>query len=75
MVAGLSPGELRTALRSGAEVALVDVREQKPYGDGHILVAVHAALSRLELDLPRLVPGRGACVVFCDGGEGLVSGI
>lgn len=71
MVARLNPGELRALLTSGAEAALVDVREQKPYGDGHILVAVHAALSRLELDLPRLVPGRAARVVFCDGGEGL----
>lgn len=71
-VAGrLSASGLRAALTSGDEVALVDVREQKPYGDGHILVAVHACLSRLELDLPRLVPGRGARVVICDGGEGL----
>jgi len=67
----LDPAGVRAALRSDAEVALVDVREQKPYGDGHVLVAVHAALSRLELDLPRLVPGRAALVVFCDGGEGL----
>ena len=67
----LGPAEVRAALLSPGEVALVDVREQHPFAGGHILLAVHVALSRLELDLPRLVPCRKARLILCDGGEGL----
>ena len=67
----LSPQQVRTRLLAGGEVALVDVREQRPFADGHILLAVHAPLSRLELALPPLVPCRETQVIFCDGGEGL----
>ncbi len=62
---------VRAALLSGAAVALVDVREQVPFARGHILLAVHAPLSRLEIALPPLVPSRAVRLILCDGGEGL----
>ena len=65
----LSPAGVRAALRSGNEVALVDVREQRSYGQGHALLAVNIPLSRLEGELPPLVPGKSAHIIFCDDNE------
>ena len=62
---------LRVALQAGGEIALVDVREERPFGNGHILTACQIALSHLELDLPRRVPCRVVRLILCDGGEGL----
>ncbi len=65
------PHYVRQALLDGAELALVDVREEMHYGRGHIVPAVSVPLSRLELMLPKLVPGLNTKVVFYDDGEGL----
>ncbi len=62
----LSPAEIRAALQSVDEVALVDVREQRPYGQGHPLMAINIPLSRLESDMPRLIPANQAHVIFYD---------
>ena len=62
---------LRRALEAGGEIGLVDVREERPFGDGHILIASNIPLGRLELDLPSRAPCRKARLVLCDGGEGL----
>ncbi len=62
---------LRAALEAGGEIALVDVREERPFGDGHILTASQVALSWLEFDLPRRAPCRSTRLVLCDGGDGL----
>jgi len=71
MIAPIAPPALRARLKeSGSEIALLDVREQGAFARGHILLASNAPLSRLEIDAPRLVPRRGACVVLCDGGDG-----
>ncbi|MBN42040.1 MAG: thiosulfate sulfurtransferase [Alphaproteobacteria bacterium] len=47
---------LRTALRGEAEIALLDLREQGEFGACHLFSAVNAPLSRLELEVPSLVP-------------------
>ena len=60
----LSPAEIRAALQSVDEVALVDVREQRPYGKGHPLMAINIPLSRLESDLSRLIPANQVHVIF-----------
>ncbi len=62
---------LHRGLAEGAELALLDVREQGVFGQGHILLANNLPLSRLELALRDLVPRRSVPVVLCDGGEGL----
>lgn len=63
---------LHAALKSGAEIAVVDVREQGVYGASHILRAVNIPLSLFELRFRALIPRRSAPVVLCDGGgEGL----
>ena len=74
-VATISPERLRARLvgegEGGGEIALLDLREQGAFGEGHLLYASCLPLSRLELRVGRLVPRRSAPVVLCDGGEGL----
>ncbi|HXQ51315.1 MAG TPA: rhodanese-like domain-containing protein [Stellaceae bacterium] len=55
----------------GRELALIDLREEHPYSESHLLHARSLPLSRLELRLAALVPRRATRIVLCDGGEGL----
>jgi rhodanese-related sulfurtransferase len=62
---------LKAQLHDGGELALLDAREELPFGKRHLLMASCVPLSRLELLVDDLVPRRGARVVWCDDGEGL----
>jgi rhodanese-related sulfurtransferase len=64
---------LKAQLHDGAELALLDAREELPFGRRHLLMASCVPLSRLELLVDDLVPRRGARVVWCDDGEGLAA--
>jgi rhodanese-related sulfurtransferase len=55
----------------GGELALVDVREELIYSQGHLLLARSAPLSRLELKFAQLVPRRASRIVLCDDNDGL----
>ena len=65
--------ELRSMICDGGELALLDVREELPYSESHLLHARSLPLSRLELRLAALVPRRTTRIVLCDGGEGLAA--
>ncbi|HEX9701824.1 MAG TPA: hypothetical protein VGA19_03170, partial [Rhodospirillales bacterium] len=52
----VSAGDLKAMIESGGEVALLDLREEGMFGDGHMLFAVPAPLSRLEMIIDDLVP-------------------
>lgn len=65
------PGALKEMLLDNNELALLDVREQAIFGQGHVLYACSLSLSRLELHAADLVPRRSVRIVLCDGGEGL----
>jgi len=62
---------LKAALHDGAEIALLDAREEVPYDACHLLMAACVPLSRLELVIDSCVPRRSTRVVWCDNGEGL----
>jgi rhodanese-related sulfurtransferase len=64
---------LKTQLHDGGELALLDAREELPFGRRHLLMASCVPLSRLELLVDDLVPRRGARVIWCDDGEGLAA--
>src|ERR1700742_5261712 len=64
---------LKAQLHDGGELALLDAREEQPFGRRHLLMASCVPLSRLELLVDDLVPRRGARVVWCDDGEGLAA--
>src|SRR5689334_9672204 len=62
---------LRTMLTDGGELALIDVREELPFSQNHLLWARNAPLSRLELRFAQLVPRRSTRIVLCDADDGL----
>jgi rhodanese-related sulfurtransferase/predicted metal-dependent enzyme (double-stranded beta helix superfamily) len=68
----IAPAELKVAIRDGAELAILDVRDEGRFADKHLLFAVCTPLSRLELLIDRLVPRRDTRIVLTDEGEALV---
>ena len=62
---------LKAMLHDGAEIAVLDVREEGVFAKRHMLLAASTPLSRLELRVPLLVPRRSTRIVICDGNEGL----
>jgi rhodanese-related sulfurtransferase len=63
---------LKAMLADGKELALIDLREELIFSQGHLLFARSVPLSRLELIFARLVPRRGTRIVLCDDADGLV---
>jgi rhodanese-related sulfurtransferase len=72
MAKNVAAAELRAMLVDGQELALLDLREELPFSENHLLHARSLPLSRLELRLAAFVPRRGTRIVLCDDGEGLV---
>src|SRR5256885_6273735 len=62
---------LKSMLGDGAELALVDVREELIFSQRHLLWARSIPLSRLEVNFARLVPRRSTRIVLCDDDDGL----
>jgi rhodanese-related sulfurtransferase len=71
VTATVSPAALRDMVEDGRELALVDVREELIFSQGHLLLARSAPLSRLELKFAELVPRRATRIVLCDDNDGL----
>ncbi|WP_101048007.1 rhodanese-related sulfurtransferase [Macromonas nakdongensis] len=63
--------DVRQALLAKEEIALIDVREEDPYAQGHPLFAANLPAGRLELDAWNRIPRRHTRVVVYDNGEGL----
>ncbi|NQV83971.1 MAG: thiosulfate sulfurtransferase [Rhodospirillales bacterium] len=66
----LSAAEVKALIVSGSELALIDLREEGTFGDGHLLFAVPMPLSRLELTADDFLPRRDVAIVLCAGGNG-----
>jgi rhodanese-related sulfurtransferase len=67
----IDPHTLKAMLGNGAELALVDLREELIFSQRHLLWARSIPLSRLELNFTRLVPRRSTRIVLCDDDDGL----
>src|SRR5919198_4103122 len=67
----IDPHTLKSMLTDGAELALVDVREELIFSQRHLLWARSIPLSRIELNFTRLVPRRSTRIVLCDDNDGL----
>jgi len=61
---------LKEELANAGELALLDVREQGQYGEGHPFHAVNLAYSRLEFEARRLLPNPAVQIVLLDDGRG-----
>ena len=59
---------LRRALHDGDEIAFLDVREQGEFGQCHLFHANNTPLSRIELEVPRLVPRRRNRIMLTSAG-------
>ncbi len=68
----LTPAAVKAMLDDGAELALIDVREELTFSQNHLLWARSVPLSRLELRLARLVPRLTTRIVLIDDDDGLV---
>ena len=55
----------------GKELAIIDPREEGIFGKAHLLYAVNMPLSKLELNVFRMVPRNSTRIVLTDGGEGM----
>src|SRR3981189_2972525 len=62
---------LRGMLVDGAELALLDVREERVFSESHLLFARSVPLSRLELRMGRVVAGVTTRIVLVDTADGL----
>ena len=65
----VTPSTLKSWLHDGQEIAVLDVREHGQYGESHLFYGTPLPFSRLELDVPRLVPRKQVRVVVYDSGE------
>ncbi|HIG8797864.1 TPA: rhodanese homology domain-containing protein [Raoultella terrigena] len=63
--------QIRQALLDGAELALIDVREEAHFATAHPLFAANLPLSKLELEINRRVPRLTTPITVYDNGEGL----
>ncbi|MEE4465301.1 rhodanese-like domain-containing protein, partial [Azotobacter chroococcum] len=70
-IATRSFADIRAALLAREELALLDVREEAPFAEGHPLFAANIPLSRLEIEVYARVPRRSTPVTVYDDGEGM----
>ncbi|HVO87917.1 MAG TPA: rhodanese-like domain-containing protein [Casimicrobiaceae bacterium] len=71
MTRSIDASALRSWLADGGELAVLDVREPGQYDRGHLLASVPLPYSRLELDVPALVPNPAVRLALCDQGDGV----
>lgn len=62
---------LKKMLSDGAEIALLDMREEGEFGVAHMLYAIPLPYSTLEMRIGTLVPRRGTRTVLIDAGDGV----
>ncbi len=65
----ISAVELKSLILGRCEHAILDVREQGIYFDGHLLWATNLPLSRLELEVHALLPRRTVSITVYDSGS------
>jgi rhodanese-related sulfurtransferase len=69
----LAAAAVKAMLGDGAELALIDVREELTFSQKHLLWARNVPLSRLELRFARLVPRKTTRIVLIDDNDGLTA--
>ena len=65
--------EIRHALLTRAEIALVDLRSEHEYAQGHPLFAAQLPVDRIAIEAPARFPRRDVPIVVYDDGEGLTA--
>ena len=70
----LTPQDIRQALLAGEEIALLDLREEAPFAEGHPLWAANLPAGKIEIDAWQRLPRRDTRIAIYDNGEGLTEG-
>lgn len=71
MTRRIDAATLKKMIKDGKELALLDVREDGQFGEGHLLLTVPAPYSMLEAKLDTLLPRRDVRAVLVDDGDGV----
>ena len=66
----IPPADLKAMIGDGEELAILDVREEGVFSQGHLLFATSMPMSHLETRLGALVPRKSSRVVVVDGDGG-----
>lgn len=69
-LASVTPAEVRNALLSREEIALLDLRHEAAFATGHPLFAANMAADRIAIEAGHRLPRRDVPIVAYDGGEG-----
>jgi rhodanese-related sulfurtransferase len=69
----VTPSQVRCALLLRDEIALLDIRHEAAFADGHPLFAANMAAGRIALEAAARLPRKDVPVVVYDAGEGLVA--
>jgi rhodanese-related sulfurtransferase len=66
-----TPAQIRTALLAGAEIAIIDVRDEHSFAQGHPLFAAQIPLARIDVEARWRIPRLDTPIVVYDDGAGL----
>ncbi|WP_375282395.1 rhodanese-like domain-containing protein [Sphingobium yanoikuyae] len=66
-----TPADIRTALIARDEIALIDVREEHDFAQGHPLFAAQIPLRRIDEEARWRIPRLDTPIIVYDAGEGL----
>lgn len=66
-----TPQDIRHALLIGSEIAVIDVREEHEFAQGHPLFAAQIPLRRIEEEARWRIPRLATPIIVYDNGEGL----
>ena len=72
MTAPITPQDVRSALLTRQEIALLDLRHEAVFATAHPLFAANMAADRIALEAAVRLPRRDVPIVLYDDGEGLV---
>jgi rhodanese-related sulfurtransferase len=68
----VAPADIRHALLAGHEIALIDLRSEHAFAQGHPLFAAQLPPERIAIEAGARLPRRDATIILYDDGEGLV---
>lgn len=66
-----TPQDIRRALLIGSEIAVIDVREEHEFAQGHPLFAAQIPLRRIDVEARWRIPRLDTPIIVYDAGEGL----
>jgi rhodanese-related sulfurtransferase len=73
MTLSATPQDVRAALLTRQEIALLDLRHEAAFATGHPLFAANMAAGRIAIEAAVRLPRKDAPIVLYDDGEGLIA--